>query len=77
VNHLSSLLRIICGGAILILAISMYRKMSAQLAAGGHLEILGHPTAASSGQLTLAFVVIGLIGLFLLILGIVNLLKAR
>ena len=76
-NYISSILRIVCGVAILILCLSMYRKMTAQLAAGAQLQLMGHPTGASSGQLMLAFAVIGLIGLFLLILGVVNLLKSR
>jgi hypothetical protein len=76
-NHISSILRMVCGLAILILCISMYRKMAAQIATGGEIQLFGHPTSASSGQLTLGFAVIGLIGLFLLIMGIVNLLKAR
>jgi len=76
-NHISSVLRIVSGLAILILCISMYRNMAAQLAAGGQLQLFGQPTGASSGQLTIGFVVIGLIGLFLLVIGIVSLLRSR
>ena len=76
-NQISSILRIVCGLAILILCISMYRKMSAQIASGGEIQLMGHPIGASSGTTTLMFALIGLVGLLLLILGVVGLLKSR
>ncbi len=76
-NPIATILRIICGFALIILAYSTYSRNSQHIAAGEPMQIFGHVTGASSGQLTLAFGVIGLIGLFLIGLGVVTLLKNR
>ena len=76
-NPISSILRIICGLALIVLSYSTYHKNSERFAAGESLQIFGFPTGASSGQLTLAFSVIGLIGAVLIVLGVLGLLKSR
>lgn len=76
-NYLSSLLRIVCGLAIVVLAYSTYHRNSARIAAGESPQIFGYATGASSSQLTLSFAVIGLIGVVLILLGIAGLLKSR
>ena len=76
-NLISSILRIICGLALIILAYSTHQKNTAHVAAGEPLQIFGITTGASSTQLGISFIVIGLIGLFLIILGVINLLKSR
>ena len=76
-NAISAILRIVCGLALVILAYSTYSRNSQHIAAGEPMQIFGYATGASSGQLTLAFAVIGLIGLFMVGLGIATLLKRR
>ena len=76
-RQLSSIMRIICGVALIILGYSTYSRNSAHIAAGEPMQVFGHMTNAEPWQLTLAFAVIGLIGVFLIVLGCVNLLKSR
>ena len=76
-NFVSAILRIICGFALIILSYSTYHRISERVAAGEPMQILGFTTGASSGQLTLAFGVVGLIGVFLVVLGVVTLVKKR
>lgn len=71
----SSILRIVCGLALLIMAWSVHAKNAAGTAAGEQPTIFGLTLGASPGQLTLAFVVIGLIGTGLIVLGLIGLLK--
>jgi hypothetical protein len=75
-NPISSIIRIVCGLGIVIVAVSMYRKISAQVAAGGEVQLMGH-ALGSPGALQTVFVVVGLVGVVLLILGIAGFLKAR
>jgi uncharacterized membrane protein YidH (DUF202 family) len=77
VKQFSSLLRIICGVILIILGYSTYSRNSAHINAGEPMQVFGHVTNAEPWQLTLAFGLIGLIGLFLIVLGCVNLLKSR
>ena len=72
----SSLFRIVIGLALIVFAIALYSKNSAQIAAGGQVRIFG-VSAGSTGWLSVAFVVIGLIGVLFVILGIVGFLKQR
>jgi multisubunit Na+/H+ antiporter MnhB subunit len=76
-NLISGILRIICGLAVLILTYSVYSRNSENIATGARVQILGYATDATSGQLTVALVVFGLLGLFLLGLGTVSLLRSR
>jgi TRAP-type C4-dicarboxylate transport system permease small subunit len=76
-NSFSSILRIVCGVVLIILGYSTYSRNAAHIAAGEPMQVFGHLTNAEPRQLTLAFAVIGLIGLFLIVLGCVNLLKRR
>jgi TRAP-type C4-dicarboxylate transport system permease small subunit len=76
-NSTSSILRIICGLAVIILSYTTYQNTFAQAAPGTQLQIFGMATGASAGQLTLGFVVIGLIGAALLALGVSGILKNR
>ena len=72
-NPLSSILRIICGIAVLILAGSIYFKARPQVAAGAQVQLFGATFAAESWQLTLGFGVIALIDVVLLMLGLLGL----
>jgi hypothetical protein len=74
-NTISSILRMICGLALIILSVSTYYRNSIRITSGGSAQIFGFPTGAAGWQLTLALGVIGLIGLFLIILGIAGLRK--
>ena len=74
-NSLSAILRIVSGAALIILSYTTYNKIGSRVAAGEPLEILGFTTGASSNQLTLAFSVIGVIGVLLVILGMVTLFR--
>jgi TRAP-type C4-dicarboxylate transport system permease small subunit len=76
-NSTSSILRIICGLAVIILSYTTYQNTFAHAAPGTQLQIFGMATGASAGQLTLGFVVIGLIGTALLALGVIGILKNR
>ena len=74
-NSISSLIRIICGLALIILSYTTYKNTFAQAASGAQLQVFGMTTGATSGQLTFGFVVIGLIGVALLALGVIGLFK--
>ncbi len=76
-NSISPIIRIICGLALIILSYTTYQNTFAQAAPGSQLQIFGMSTGASSGQLTLGFVVIGVIGAALLALGVMGILKSR
>ena len=76
-NSISSIIRIICGLALIILSYTTYQKTLVHAAPGAQLQILGTATGATPGQLTLGFVVIGLIGAALLALGVIGILKSR
>lgn len=76
-NSISSILRIVCGLGLLVLSYSVYRKHSEPISAGGAVEIFGVATGASPGHVTIAFAVIGLLGLGFVVLGLIGLLKAR
>jgi hypothetical protein len=76
-NSTSSILRIICGLAVIILSYTTHQNTFAHAAPGTQLQIFGMATGASAGQLTLGFVVIGLIGTALLALGVIGILKNR
>jgi hypothetical protein len=76
-NSISSIIRIISGLALIILSYTTYQNTFAHAAPGTQLQIFGMATGASSGQLTLGFVVIGLIGSALLTLGVIGILKSR
>ena len=76
-NSVSSLIRIISGLALIILSYTTYENTFAQAASGAQLQVFGMTTGATSGQLTFGFVVIGLIGAALLVLGAIGFLKGR
>ena len=71
----SALLRLICGLALIIFAFATYRRVGAQVAAGQPIEIGGVSIGASAGQLSLGLAVVGVIGVFLMIFGVVTFLK--
>ncbi len=72
----SSIFRIVVGLAVIVFAIAVYSKNSAQIAAGGEVRLFG-VAAGSTGWLSAAFVVAGLIGVLLVILGVMGILKNR
>ena len=74
---MSSVLRILCGLAILVFTITTYRKTFAGFQEGGKLAVWGSPVDLPPGLLTLGFVVIGLVGALLIVLGIVSFLKSK
>ena len=76
-TQISSIIRIVAGLAILILSYSIYHRTFDGVKSGGKFLLFGSETGASAGQLTFGFVVIGLIGAGLAILGVLGLLKAR
>jgi len=73
----SAALRLICGLALIILAFGTYRRVGAQAAADQPIQIAGVTIGASAGQLEFALFVVGLIGVFLMVLGIVTLVKKQ
>jgi hypothetical protein len=74
---ISGMLRLICGLALIIFAFATYRRIGAQVAAGQPIEIGGVTLGASAGQLNLGLVVVGVIGVFLMIFGVVTFLKKQ
>ena len=76
-NQLSAVLRISCGVVLIILGYSTYSRNSAHIAAGQPMQVFGHLTNAEPWQLNLAFALIGFIGVFMIVLGCVNLFKRR
>jgi hypothetical protein len=76
-NSISSIIRIISGLALIILSYTTYQNTFIPAAPGSQFQIFGMATGATSGQLTLAFVVVGLIGAALLALGVIGILKGR
>ena len=73
----SGVLRLICGLALIIFAFATHHRVGAQVAAGQQVQIAGIPIGASAGQLNLAFVIVGVIGLSLIILGVVTFVKKK
>jgi len=73
----SGTLRLICGLALIFFAFSTYHRIGAQVASGQPIQIFGMTIGASVGQLDVALVVVGLIGVLLLALGVVTLLKKK
>jgi hypothetical protein len=76
-NALSSVLRIVVGLALIVLAFTSYRRNSAHVEAGEPLQLFGMTTGAAPWQITLMFAVIGLIGLWLIARGVWPWLKGR
>lgn len=76
-NMLAALLRIVVGLVVLGLSYSTYKSTFSAMESGGKLQVFGVETGASSGQLTAGFVVVGLIGVFILIKGVMELLRSR
>jgi hypothetical protein len=74
---MSSILRIITGLALIAIAIVVYSKNSAQIAAGGQVRIFGMSAGTAGWPLTVGFMAVGLVGLLFVILGIVGFLKNR
>jgi len=74
-NYISAILRIICGIVLIFLSCSTYQRISKHIADGGQIQIFGFTTSASSGELALG--VIGLIGIFLVTLGVISLVSKR
>jgi hypothetical protein len=76
-NPVSSIIRIITGLVLIILSYVTYQKNSAHIDAGEPAKALGFEIGLSGSQLTIAFTVIGFIGLGLVIFGVVGFLKGR
>jgi hypothetical protein len=76
-NAISSILRIVFGLALIILSYTSWRRNSAHIEAGEPLQLFGITTGAAPWQITLMFVVMGLIGLWLIARGLLPLLKGR
>jgi cell division protein FtsX len=74
-NQATSILRMICGLAILVLCFSQYQSMSTALDAGGQPQLFGHAVSMSGTQLYLCLGVCALIGLVLFLVGAVRLLR--
>lgn len=71
----SGVLRLICGLALIIFAFATYQRIGAQVAAGQPIQIVGITMGASATQVNLGLIVVGLIGVFLMIFGVVTFLK--
>lgn len=76
-NSISSIIRIICGLALIILAYTTYQNTVAHAVPGSKLMIFGMATDASAGQITLGLVVVGLMGAAFAALGAIGILKGR
>jgi len=76
-NSISAALRIICGVALIIFSYSTYHRISQPGAAGKPIEVFGVTIGASSGQVTFALGIFGLIGVLLIVLGVVTFFKKR
>ena len=74
-NCISAILRIVCGMVLIFLSYSTYQRIGKHIAAGEPVQIFGHTISASSGEIALG--VIGLIGVFLVVLGVVTLVCKR
>lgn len=73
----SGALRLICGLALIIFAFATHHRVGAQVAAGQPIQIAGVTIGVSTGQLDFALLVVGLIGVFLMVLGIVTFVKKQ
>lgn len=76
-NNISSLLRLICGVAILILAYSSWSKHKAAIAAGAPAEIFGQTIKGDGHMVLLAYGVIAFLGAGLLLLGVLGFLRGQ
>lgn len=74
---MTSLFRIFCGLGLMIYSWVVYQKNSEAIQAGLPVSILGYSPSATPGQITMAFMAIGLIGVVLLLLGIAGLLRGK
>ena len=73
----SSILRIICGVALIAVDALAYIKNSAAIAAGGQVRVFGVTLGTAGWPMTAAFFVIGLIGFLFVVLGVAGLFKNR
>ncbi|MBU6400058.1 MAG: hypothetical protein KGS61_07050 [Verrucomicrobia bacterium] len=74
---ISAMLRFISGIALIVFAYSTYRRIGGRVAAGEPLQIAGVTLGASPRQVAFALVVVGLIGVFLIVLGLLTLTRKR
>jgi hypothetical protein len=74
-NQGSSIIRMLCGLAILVMCVIQYRTMSTALDAGGQPQLFGRPVNMTATQLYLTLGVLGLVGLVMLLAGAVKLFK--
>jgi hypothetical protein len=73
----SGVIRLICGLGLIIFAFATYHRIGAQVASGQEIQIAGVKIGASVGQLDIGLIVIGAIGIFLIVLGVLTLMKKK
>jgi hypothetical protein len=73
----SGVLRLLCGLGLIIFAFVTYHRIGAQVASGQEIQIAGVKLGASVGQLDIGLVVVGLVGIFLIVLGALTLMKKK
>ncbi len=74
---LSALLRLICGGAILVLTWISWSKNKAAVAAGEPVQIFGQIVDVGAGAINLAYGLIAVIALGLLVMGLLGLIGGK
>jgi ABC-type Na+ efflux pump permease subunit len=73
----SAILRIVFGLVVVIFAYFTHHRISPHVEAGEAVQLFGHPVNASPSQFTMAFGVIGLLGVLVIVLGVVALKKRQ
>lgn len=74
---ISSVIRIVAGSVISILAVMTHRRTASAMEEGGSAVIFGNEVGASAGQLGFGFVVLGLIGIAMVALGVYGFIKSK
>ena len=73
----SGVLRLLCGLGLIIFAFVTYHRIGAQVASGQEIQIAGIKFGASVGQLDFGLIIVGVIGIFLIVLGVLTFLRKK
>ncbi|MES2470554.1 MAG: hypothetical protein V4675_24890 [Verrucomicrobiota bacterium] len=76
-NTVSALLRLACGGVILLLAWTSWGKTNVAITAGKPVELFGQTIQADGASITLAYGLIAVLALGLILLGVLGLLRSK
>ena len=76
-NTVSALLRVICGGVILLFVWMSWSKNKAAVAAGEPLQLFGQTIDAGAGTINVAYVLIAVIALGLVVMGVLGLIGGK